>query len=368
LCALTSVFAVRARNQTYVRTITFPSFPFADSRGTDFRMKSVWSGDYGGGNALIVDASVTIVPRWVLRFFGASTGVIQAFALRWSLLKIIEYTEVNNQTGFQADFDNITAAYSLLDPLAPANRRWTAWVKNLNNATGMHQICASLNPSQTAPSFTVQLCGTFCTKSMLTTRTGPGATCGKPNRSCKPGGTHWSMRIDQFPWTDGSAGIAVKVVFDTRQAIREIKRDGSTLTDETDPDPQEPIQTANVTDDENDSVNDLGDESMASWERTVDISGSNCSACAVATLVREIYKSGEWTRDNDAFDGSGLDQNVVTGRTIRVSYISMIPSGLPQCKPDVLMWDPDFWSLNASGAFGLVPSLALLGVLVALFQ
>jgi hypothetical protein len=329
-------------------------------------MKSVWSGDNGGGNALIVDASVTVVPRWVLRFFGTSTGTIQAFALRWSLLKIIEYTEVNNQIGFQADFDNITAAYSLLDPVVGA-RRWTAWNKNLDNTTGLHQICASLTPSTTFPSFLVQLCATFCTKSMVTTRTGPGATCGKPNRSCKPGGTHWSMRINSFPWSNGTAGIALKVVFDTRRAIREIKRDGSTLNDETDPDPQEPL-VANVTDDENDSVNDLGDESMASWERTVDISGSNCSGCAVATVVREIYKSGEWTRDNDAFDNSALDQNVVTGRTIRVSYVSMIPSGMPQCKPDVLMWDPDFWSLNASGAFGLVPSLALLGALVALFQ
>jgi hypothetical protein len=331
-------------------------------------MKSVWTGERGGGNALIIDASVTIVPRWVLRFFSTSTGTIQAFALRWSLWKIIEYTEVNNLPGFQADIDNITAAYSLIDPLLAASRNWSAWSKNLNNITGLHTICATKNPSTVNPTFAVQLCATFCTKAQAVVRGAPGASCGKPNRSCRPGGTHWSMRITNFPWSNGTAGIAVKVVFDTRRAIREIKRDGTQL-DETDPDPQEPLlPNANATDDENDSVNDLGDESMASWERTVDISGPNCSTCSTAQVVREIYKSGEFSRDVDNFDTTGLDTQLVATRTYRVSYISMIPAGMPNCKPDLLVWDPDMWSLSASGAFGLVPSIALLGALVALFQ
>jgi hypothetical protein len=320
------------------------------------------------GNTLIVDASVTIVPRFVLRFFGSAGGTLQAFALRWSLWKVVEYTEVNNLPGFQADEDNITAHWPLIDPLVRANRRWRAWNKTLDNTTGVHVICASMNPNVTAyPNFAVEICATFCTKSRNITRPAPGAGCGKPDRSCKTGGTHWSMRINGFPWSTGTAGIALKVAFDTRRAIREIKRDGSSLLDETTPDPQESLST-NVTDDENDSVNDLGDQSTAAWERTVDISGGTCGVCAVAKVVREIYKEGEWSRDIDNFGNSVTDQELTLSRTVRVSYLSMIPEGTPQCQPSLLVWDPDYWSAQASGAFGLLPGFALIGALMVLWQ
>jgi hypothetical protein len=162
--------------------------------------------------------------------------------------------------------------------------------------------------------------------------------------------------------------MALKVLFDTRNAIREIRRDG-TLLDETDPDPMEPLTGATVLEDDNDSVNDLGDDNQASWERTIDVSGGGCGACATAQVVRDVYRTGEISRDNDNIavqlgNFSGKEDLRIT-RTFRVSYLSFVPA--VTCRPTVLLWDPEIVNLNADAAASLVPGLAVLFALASLF-
>jgi hypothetical protein len=312
-----------------------------------------------------MDLSTTVVPRFILRFYNGANGIIQAHAARWSLIKLIEYVDNDGVAGFQAGGnDTIARQYSLLDPLAIANRRWSSWSRSTNSSTGVHRICSTLTVNST--NFTIDLCATVCPKSTIQDRTGPGAACGRPRRTCRPGGLKWSFRINNFPWSTTTSGIALKVVFDTRNAIREIRRNGTKLANEGDPDPREPIVASPTNEDDNDSVNDLGDSNTATWERTVDVSGGTCAACSTAEVVREVFNSGEFTRDIDnigtTFGGLTAESLGSVTRTFRVTYLSMITS----CKPTVIFWDPSLVNDNANAALGLVPSLGLLGALVAL--
>jgi hypothetical protein len=239
-------------------------------------------------------------------------------------------------------------------------------VRTTNLTAGIHRICSTLTVN--ASNFTVDLCATVCTKAAQQARTGPGATCGKPRRTCKPGGLKWTLRVNNFPWHAGTSGLALKVVFDTRNAIREIFRNGTKLSNENAPDPREPILANPTNEDDNDSVNDMGDSNTAAWERTVDVSGGTCTNCATAEVVREIFNSGEFTRDVDnigtTFGGLTTEKLSTTTRTFRVTYLSMMTT----CQPSVVFWDPEFYNDNANAALGLVPSLGLLAALVAIFQ
>jgi len=327
----------------------------------------VWRGPGGGGNALVIDMSSFMVPRFVLRFYNTVGATLQSHAARWSLLKIVEYTDVDATPGFQAATDTINATYSLLDSTLLV-RRWSAWTRT-TNADGVHSVCAAINPSATYPTFAVQICGNFVPRTIRQNRTGPGMGCsGRLARSCKPGGMKWSMKIDNFPWQNGTSGIALKVVFDTRNAIREVFRNGSMQTSEDDPDPQEPVVPNPTDEDDNDSVNDMGDDNTAAWERVVDIGGGDCANCSTARVIREVYRSGEFTRDVDdlqaTFNPVATTEALDVTRTWRVTYLSIVPGN---CRPTVILWDPELTNSNANAAFGLLPSLGLLAGLLTFF-
>jgi len=274
------------------------------------------------------------IPRFVLRYFHRNSDKVEALAARWGVWKLIEYQENPlGNPGFEPGVDTILSSYRtwarVYDPMTITNR------VNAAGAT-VWSVCSknSFGPP------TINFCANFVDRQT----TSPNST-----DTQDPNFVKWSIDIDNYPYNGTQSRLALKVAFESKFAALNLTGADA---------PADPTHFDGITLGGASSQTDPNSRALISWVKTVNVTGTGCSA--TAPVVRSVIFEGQSSFDLDTLPSGDTDGLV--DLTLRVSYFSF----LTDCAdPTQIRWDPDFGVAgDMSPATTLAVSLASLFVLL----
>jgi len=283
--------------------------------------------------------STLFLPRFVLRFFAKEANMAaDLFAARWGIRKIIEYQKGPNATGnaFEPGVDTIVSSVPLYGPLSWSNMLYTP-PNGISGEPQVHSICTDSGNSPT-----VTLC--LYISDMTTTAN---------KTTLDPHSIKWSIDISGYSYTQTDSFLALKAGFDSISAIKDFANSSSSA--------------GSVGNDE-DALSLNQDDStistVAAWIKTVDITGSGCSA--TASVERSVVWNAQQAGDIDIkFPAESQIGDIDSWSiTTRIVYFSFIPS--PFCQPSDIFWDPEFGVTSMS--VNMLPSISLVMCLMFLLK
>jgi hypothetical protein len=273
------------------------------------------------------------IPRHVLGYYSRDEESAELFNARWMLWKLVEYTEQNNEPGFQPGGDTYVGQYFLW------LRLWSdmAYSKTTIDGAEYHSLCTNV-----IDTVGVTICLNLADRRIKHLRADPNAL-------------KWSLNVTNYPYQTTNSRLALKVSFDSRRVVRD-------LSDDTDG--QEAIESSE------EAALDVNDDSagargVASWVTEIDVQGQGCSP--KGSVVRSVVYEGEVQGDVDLtvnYPNNSTDtDNVELSAVTRVVYFSFITD----CQPHSILWDPEFGVVSQNGVTTLVPSIAVLLLLAFFF-
>lgn len=307
---LIAVLASSSRTSSSTHNGVYRSITFQTTNPDEFDIRLVRA-NASTIDALLIKIATNWIPRFVLRYFEKDSNTADLFGARWALWKIVEYSEGGSALGFQPDNDTIVSSLHLW------GTTWNKMYYTSNPQTDgstIYNVCSNL----TDPSATVTVCVHLTTK--------PTNSSG---HHFDPNSIKWSLDIANYNFQSTNTLLALKVSFDTVDAVKDLNGTTSEDAGETGTQGSQGLQLAS------DVTGTF--TAFADWVTTVTVTGTGCDA--TATVVKSLVKDAQWTGDIDPIpidpDTDGLSIN----RTVRVSYFAFLTTP-STCRPTDIFWDP----------------------------
>jgi len=290
-------------------------------------------------DAILIKIATNWIPRFVFRYFEKDSDSADLFGARWALWKIIEYSESGNAQGFQPGNDTIVSSLHLWG--TSWNRMGYTSNTQADGST-IYNVCSNL----TDPMAIVTVCVHLTTK--------PTNSSG---HHFDPNSIKWSFDISDYLFQGTDTLLALKVSFDTVDAVKELN----------DTDPDDAGETGNVNTDGLVLASDgTGYEAYADWVTTVSVTGTGCDA--TANVIKSAVIAGQWSGDIDPIPADPDTDGISVNRTVRVSYFSFLttPTG---CVPTDILWDPTMGvstpsSSQTSSAATVLPMILVIALAI----
>jgi len=291
-------------------------------------------------DAIEFSFSVVGLPHFVARYFAKSGDSIETGAIRHGLRKLVEYQPGNDSSaGFQPGVNTIVQERLFWG--TGSGSKWGALTvsESTDSTTGatVYSICSTNDISVTVCAFGVDIWSEL--------------TVNGSKFAVDPNSIHHLFNISNFPWKGTNTQLALKTHFEAVSQVVPINE--TTLLNSGE-------AGFNLSDSSDGSVTPA-----ASWNTTVSVTGTGCSA--TAPVVRSVIYSSDVAADEDVNINTATNQwsgEVNLKLITRIVYFSF----LTDCnQPTDILWDPDMGFVD-SGSFASVifPSLSLL--LLALFS
>jgi len=287
-------------------------------------------------DAILIKIATNWIPRFVLRYFEKSTDSADLFGSRWVLWKIVEYIESGNEEGFQPGNDTVASSLHLW------GTTWNAmYYTHQTQADGstIYNVCSNL----TDPTATVTVCVHLTTQ----------ATNTSDGHHFDPNSIKWSVDISNYAFTDSNSLLALKVSFDTVDAVKNFTNTsaaGAGFTGD--------VNTEGILLD-TDSTGQYS--SFAQWVTSVDVTGTGCDL--TADVVKSVVRVGQWEGDVDTIPTDPDTDSLSASVQVQVAYYSFITTPAT-CRPTDILWDPTFGVTSPNSAVSALPMIFLIALLI----